>query len=244
MRRRTIVTTTALFLCTTSALTACSSGTGSGSAKDSAAAKAPASATPAAATPATAKDPFAGRSAGQIFNDAMEENLKAPSLRLKADTTDAKDGPTQVDAAMDVKGDCTGTLRSGKDTITMIKAGKTVYVRPAGAHTWTKVPTSTADGKSMAQVCDLNGLLDTPDRRAVDTSAKKGATTTVDGHPALVLTSRDGQERDTAYVATTGKHYLLKLVSVGGDDPGTLEFSDFGRPVHAVAPPKSQIAAG
>lgn len=251
MRRRTVLATATLFVCATTVLTACS-GSGSGSAAP-AATKSPPSATgpasagatvSAAPTAAASQAPLAGRSAGQIFNDAVEQDLASPSLRLKADINDAKDGPTKADVAMDAKGDCAGTVQPKQGPISMIKAGKTIYLRPAGARTWAKVPTSSADGKGMAQVCDLKGYLATPGRDTVDTKAMKGATTTVDGQPAITLTDQEGKERFTAYVATSGKPYLLKLVTVGGDQPGTLDFSDFGRPVHAVAPPKSQLASG
>ncbi|MEU3374667.1 hypothetical protein ABZ734_30045 [Streptomyces sp. NPDC006660] len=245
MCRRTVLTTATLFVCATTALTACS-GSGSGSAAPAATKSSPAATGSAPATPtATASQaPFAGRNAGQIFNDAVEQDLTSPTLRLKADINDAKDGPTKVDVAMDAKGDCAGTVQPKQGPISMIKAGKTIYLRPAGARAWAKVPTSSPDGKGMAQVCDLKGYLATPGRDTVDTKAMKGATTTVDGQPAITLTDQEGKEHFTAYVATSGKPYLLKLVTVGGDQPGTLDFSDFGRPVHAVAPPKSQLASG
>lgn len=58
-----------------------------------------------------------------------------------------------------------------------------------------------------------------------------------------MLTEKDGAESFTMDVATSGKPYLLKMVTVGGDSPGILAFSHFGEPVHAVAPPRSSIAA-
>ncbi|MCX5381997.1 hypothetical protein [Streptomyces sp. NBC_00083] len=235
MRRRTIVTTTALFVCATTALTACSS-SGSSTAKDSPAAK-----TPAAATPAAKKDPFGGRSGGQIFTDAMKADRMAPSLRLKANVTDAKDGPTKVDLTMNSKGDCTGTIGAGKDAVAMIKVGKTAYLRPTGTHKWIKSDTTTGQGKDLAPMCDVKTFLAD---QGEDNAAEKGPIITVGGVPAMVLTEKDSGSVYTLDVATTGTHYLLKMVTVGGDEPGTLEFSDFGRPVHAVAPPKSQIAAG
>ncbi|WP_438293457.1 hypothetical protein [Streptomyces sp. HUAS TT7] len=236
MRRRTIATTI-LFACATTALTACS-GSGSGTAaKDSAAPQAPAAASPAAASP---KGPDADRTGGQMFTDALKANRQAPSLRLKADINDRQDGPTKLDLAMDAKGDCTGTIGAGKDAVGLIKTGRTVYLRPQGMTKWTKTNTDSADGKDLASVCDLNSYLGAPGK---DNAAKKGATTEVDGRPAIVLTEKDGNESFTVDVATSGKPYLLKMVTVGGDSPGTLDFSHFGEPVHAVAPPKSSIAA-
>ncbi|WP_226598884.1 hypothetical protein [Streptomyces violascens] len=150
-------------------------------------------------------------------------------------------GRQQAGPLLDAKGDCTGTIAQGKDTIGIIKIGKTVYLRPQGTSKWTKTNTDSADGKDLASVCDLNNFLG--GFQGEDTEAKKGATTKVDGRPAIVLTEKDGAESYTMDVATSGKPYLLKMVTVGGDSPGTLSFSHFGEPVHAVAPTRTSIAA-
>ncbi|MFD7339942.1 hypothetical protein ACFV98_28645 [Streptomyces violascens] len=237
MRRRTIATTV-LFVCATTALTACS-GSGSGTAaKDSAAPQAPAAVSPAAAAP---KGPDADLTGGQILTNSLKATRQATSLHLKADIADPKEGASKMDLSLDAKGDCTGTIAQGKDTIGIIKIGKTVYLRPQGAGKWTKTNTDSADGKDLASVCDLNNFLG--GFQGEDTEAKKGATTKVDGRPAIVLTEKDGAESYTMDVATSGKPYLLKMVTVGGDSPGTLSFSHFGEPVHAVAPTRPSIAA-
>ncbi|GAA2445597.1 hypothetical protein ACFPFX_05545 [Streptomyces mauvecolor] len=239
MRRRTIATSTVLFVCATTALTACS-GSGSGTAaKDSAAPQTPAAVSPAAAAP---KDPNADLTGGQILTNSLKVTRQATSLHLKADIADAKEGASKMDLSLDTKGDCTGTIAQGKDTVAIIKIGKTVYLRPQGTSKWTKTNTASADGKDLASVCDLNNFLG-GFQGEEDTEAKKGATTKVDGLPAIVLTEKDGNESYTMDVATSGKPYLLKMVTVGGDSPGTLAFSHFGEPVHAVAPIRSSLAA-
>ena len=65
-----------------------------------------------------------------------------------------------MDLSLNSKGDCTGTIAQGKDTIGIIKIGKTVYLRPQGTSKWTKANTASADGKDLASVCDLNSFLD------------------------------------------------------------------------------------
>ncbi|MFE3523590.1 hypothetical protein ACFXOD_18620 [Streptomyces sp. NPDC059161] len=241
MRRRTIATS-ALFVCAATALTACSGG-GAGAApssvKESATARSTASASPAGAP----KAPYADLTGGQIFTDALKATRQATSLHLNANINDPKGGSTKLDLTLDTKGDCTGTVGEGKDDIGMIKTGKIVYLRPSGqGGKWTKSNTTSADAKDLASICDLKNFIGGfPDE---DTEARKGATTKVDGVPAIVLTEKDGAESYTMDVATSGKPYLLKMVTVGGDNPGTLTFSRFGEPVHAVAPPKSSIAAG
>lgn len=64
-----------------------------------------------------------------------------------------------MDLSLDSKGDCTGTIAQGKDTIGIIKTGKTVYLRPQGTSKWTKTNTASADGKDLASVCDLNNFI-------------------------------------------------------------------------------------
>ncbi|MFD7017821.1 hypothetical protein [Streptomyces sp. NPDC059928] len=240
MRRRTIATS-ALFVCAATALTACSSsgsGSGAGSAKGLVAAK-----TPAAAAPAAAKGPYANLTGGQIATNSLNATRQATSLHLKADINDAKDGPGKLDLSLNSKGDCTGTITAGKDTVRIIKVGRTAYLNTQeSGGKWTKTDTTSGDGKDLTSVCDLNKFLGPV--QGEDTAAQKGATTTVGGAPAIVLTEKDGNESYTMDVATSGKPYLLKMVAVGGDSPGTLAFSRFGEPVHAVAPPKSSIAAG
>ncbi|MGW2863653.1 hypothetical protein [Streptomyces sp. NPDC001205] len=236
MRRRTIATTTVLIVCAATALTACSV---PGSAKNAATPASPAAASPAAAA---SKGPYADLTGGQVLTNALKANRQATSLHLKADVVDAKEGASKMDLSLDTKGDCTGTIAQSKDTIAIIKIGKTVYLRPQGAGgKWTKTSTTSADGKDLASVCDLNTFVG--GFQGEDTEAKKGATTTVDGHPALVLTEKDGAESYTMDVATSGKPYLLKMVTVGGDTPGTLVFSHFDEPVHAVAPPRASVTA-
>ncbi|MFG2722328.1 hypothetical protein ACGFW5_29170 [Streptomyces sp. NPDC048416] len=246
MRRRTIVTSTALLVCATTALTACSSsgsGSGSGSAKGAAAATSPTAAAPAAATPSATKGPYADLSGGQIATNALKATRSASSLHVLADIVDAKDGPSKLDVSLNSKGDCTGTLGDGKDALKLIKVGHTAYVKPEkSTGKWTKTNTTSGDGKDLAAACDLNSFFGP--LKGEDTVARKGATTTVGGAPAIVLTENDSTGDFTMDVATSGKPYLLKMVSSGGDSPGTVAFSDFGRPVHAVAPPKSQVAAG
>ncbi|MFD7164254.1 hypothetical protein [Streptomyces violascens] len=245
MRRRTIVTTTALFVCATTALTACS-GSGSGSGPGSSAPKELSAAkTPAAATPAAAKGPYADLTGGQIATNALKATRQATSLHLKANIADAKEGPSTMDLSMDHNGDCTGTMGQGKDTIRIIKTGKIAYLKTRDSgNKWVKADTTSRDGKELASACDLNNFLGSLKDDDTDTAAKKGATTTVGGRTAITLTETDGNEHYTIDVATTGKPYVLRLVVVGGDSPGTMEFSQFDEPIHAVAPPKSAIAAG
>ncbi|GAB2327451.1 hypothetical protein STREPTOSP366_26400 [Streptomyces variabilis] len=66
--------------------------------------------------------------------------------------------------------------------------------------------------------------------------ATRGKATTLDGTEALTLTEQDGEDRYTFYVATEGEPYLLRLESTSAADPGSVTFTDFGKPVPAEKP--------
>ncbi|WP_175407156.1 hypothetical protein [Streptomyces sp. TRM64462] len=114
---------------------------------------------------------------------------------------------------------------------------------------WMKTDASAATGTpgtSAATVagrgiglCDLDALLTGLESGAG--SARRGEETTVDGHPALRLTASYGGTTATAYVATDGAPYLLKLVTRGGDEPGTVTFSRYDKPAPVRAPAARDI---
>ncbi|MFD5894487.1 hypothetical protein [Streptomyces sp. NPDC060366] len=106
---------------------------------------------------------------------------------------------------------------------------------------WLKIPAGEdAAGRALGGACDLDAMLD-----RLDTDRTKGLTTgaaaEVDGRKALTLVKREGGVTRTTFVAAEGAPYLLKSVSEGGADPGTVLFRDFGVPVSATAPPATEV---
>ncbi|MFI0232069.1 hypothetical protein [Streptomyces sp. NPDC017086] len=100
---------------------------------------------------------------------------------------------------------------------------------------WTKVAVKGQDAKDLTGFCDLDSTLG--DVSGEDTAATRGKTTRIDGKPAITLHEKDGKERYTAYVATEGKPYLLRIDSASGaKEPEHLSFSDYGVPVAAKKP--------
>ncbi|WP_030672149.1 hypothetical protein [Streptomyces sp. NRRL B-1347] len=208
------------------------------------------------------KDPFADLSGPQIIDKAVKATSGASSLRMKGSMADGG-GPGHIDLALDTEGQCVGTIGTGGEgSVDLIGKGKTVYMRYDAAFLrsemkgepksdvdasidmmadrWVKTSTTKSDEKDFAQFCDLTTVL--ADFKDVDSAARKGRTTTVDGVPAIALHETDGKERATLYVATEGKPYLLKAVN----DPGkgkkrdTITFTDFEKPVKAT-PPKGDV---
>lgn len=175
-------------------------------------------------------------------------------------------GTVRIDMALNKKNECAGTMgMDGEGKADLIKTGDTVYMkydeaflRAQGkgedkaevdaivammAGKWTKMSAKGSDSEDIASFCDLDMALGgaedaTSDASSGGAAAKvtRGETTTVDGVPALVLHSKEGKDRFTLYVATEGKPYLLRLDSTSPDDPGSITFSDFEKPVPAQAP--------
>ncbi|GGQ99543.1 hypothetical protein [Streptomyces pilosus] len=253
--RRTALAALALAAVTAAGLTGCAGGdqANTGSSADPAG---------QSSTPKTSQkpkeEPFPGLTGGEIAEKAFAATTAAPSLRMTGSVPDEEGGGTiQVDMALDKRGECAGTLgMDGQGEAELIKTGDTVYLRydekflraqgegePKGevdaavamlAGKWMKTSATGPDAEDLAGFCDLDAVLGGAEKG--DADAARGATTTIDGTPAITLTARDGQDRFTLYVATEGEPYLLRLDSTSATDPGTLSFSDYGTPVAAKKP--------
>ncbi|MFE9355704.1 hypothetical protein [Streptomyces olivaceoviridis] len=206
------------------------------------------------------KGPFAGLSGGQIAERALKATTDATSVRLKGRVTDDESkGVIDIDMAINHAGECAGTMSmDGEGKADLIKTGSTVYMKYDEAFLraqskgeskedtqaavdmlagkWTKMAVKGQDAKDIASFCDLDSVLgDLSDGGTAGTT--RGRTTRVDGMPAITLSEKDGKERYTAYVATEGKPYLLRVDSAsGGKEPEHLSFVDYGKPVPAHKP--------
>lgn len=203
------------------------------------------------------KGPFTGLSGGEIAERTVDATRGATSLRLKGKVPDKESGGTiRLDMALDKKGDCAGTISMDSGNMELIKTGDTVYLKfdeallraqSGGASEeetsavvamlagkWAKTSATGPDAKDFAGFCDLDTVL--AEFEDVRSDASRGQTTSVDGTPAIVLNEKDGKDRYTAYVATEGKPYLLRVVSKSAKDPGDVTFSDYNKPVPAEQP--------
>ncbi|MET7936567.1 hypothetical protein [Streptomyces sp. NPDC005322] len=233
---RSTTTLAALCAATALALTAC--GTDDAGAKK------------ASASPAPTR--IAGLTGPQIANKAIRTTKSASAITVDLDGI-VDGGAMKYHMSSDSKGDCAGTMSMGGDgSVRLIKTGGTAYMKYDAAFwreqggkdgaaaakmigdRWTRTDASGADAKDLTGMCDSDELL--AGFVTGDTAARKGKATTVDGQPAITVVEKDGDETYTLYVATQGKPYLLKLVTKGGKEPGTLRFGDFDRPVDAKAP--------
>ncbi|MEX0171710.1 hypothetical protein [Streptomyces sp. LMG1-1-1.1] len=207
--------------------------------------------------------PFAELTGSQIAEKAFAATRTAKSLTLTVDLKSA-DEPTKGYLSLDAEGKCAGTLTFDTvNTAELVKADdKDVYLRfdegflraqvedesPEVQEAtlkelkgrWVKTPVSDPDSKDMTALCDLESLLSAFEEGA--TGISRGGETTVDGHKALALTEPgDAGESSTVYVATEGTPYILKIVTKGGEEPGTIAFSHYGKPVVAKVPAPKDV---
>ncbi|MGW4159380.1 hypothetical protein [Streptomyces sp. NPDC004788] len=209
-----------------------------------------------------ATGPFAGLTGSQIADKAMATTKSAKSLSLDIDYK-TSDGPMKAYVSTDHQGRCTGTMTIGATgTAELIRpADKAVYLRFDKAFLkeqtkgesaevqrqvmkqlkgrWIKTDAKDPDAKDMLDLCDLKTLL--ADFEGPYAGVVKGKETTVDGRKALPLTQDAGGEKSTVYVATEGTPYVLRIVTTGGSEPGTLTLSGFDKPVEAKTPPKKSV---
>ncbi|MYX14170.1 hypothetical protein GTY67_12250 [Streptomyces sp. SID8374] len=205
--------------------------------------------------------PFGDLSGPEVTNKALTTTKKAESMRLSLHM-DTKDGRMKADFSTSTSGECTGTMAIGpKGTVEIIKTGDTVYTKydeallrqesegePAEevdatvkmlAGRWMESKASDPDTKDMIEFCDLKGLLKSVE--ANDTEARKAGEAKVDGKPALRLTEKEGKETHTFLVAAEGDPYILRITSKGGEEPMTLNLSEFNQPVVAEKPAAKDI---
>lgn len=245
-------------LCATAALglTACksdgdsaASGSPSGTTATSATPSASPTTTPSPTPPAL--DKF---TATQIISKATDAMNATQSLT--ADMKGISDGePMTFRMSLNTKGRCTGRMTQDGGNVEIISTGTHFYLKGDDAFLrqmgegaqqllhgkWMKTASSSSTAKDMDGVCDLKellaGLEDKPDHPA------KGALTTLDGKRVIPITEKDPKDGSTsvAYVLADGAPYVVKVVTTGGKEPGTLLFSDFDQPVSVGAPPADQI---
>ncbi|MFI5637708.1 hypothetical protein ACIA8H_09860 [Streptomyces goshikiensis] len=198
----------------------------------------------------------------EILRRAHKATREAESAHVVAKVRlDGK--PMAIDISLDKKGNCNGVIRlDGMGRMELIKSAELIHFKgdeaywrgaaklknapreqadqmvAALAGRWVKVPASDARSTAMAGMCDLDKLTLEAGRDSV--LARKGAAATVDGVPAVAVTSpgKDGTETD--YVATEGTPYILRSTLSGKQD-GEVSFSEFGKPVDVTSPKDSDV---
>ncbi len=205
-------------------------------------------------------EPFEGQSADDIAAKAVEATRKAESMHVKGDNR-LKDGSTvTIDVSVDQRKNCQGTIGAGETTAEVRHTEATLYLRgdeqywenalkqqPGAARKmapklqdkWVRMPANDA---TTTGVCDKQGFVAAMDEdKSERQGMKRGDTTEVDGEEALKLTKKNSAGETLAlYVATKGEPYILKTTTEGGENPGSVTFSDYDKPVEPEQPPAGQ----
>ncbi|WP_406401808.1 hypothetical protein OH805_22015 [Streptomyces sp. NBC_00879] len=240
-------------LCTTLTLAAAACGPSDGDSRDTKGA-------PAKSTKAE-EGAFGGLSGPQIANKAFKATKAATSVTVDfaARTTD---GNMKAYMSIDSKGDCKGTLSTGDTgTAELMRVGDNAYMRFDEAFLrsqnegssaeetaavlkmlkgrWVKSDASSPEDKEQLEFCELKTFLGQFEEGF--NLMRRGEETTVNGQKVLTLTEKDGDTSYKVYVATKGEPYVLKVEQKGGEEPGTITFSAFNKPVGAKKPAAKDI---
>jgi hypothetical protein len=197
------------------------------------------------------KNGFTDQNVDKIKEQVLSDMRDAKSMTMSGHIT--SDGTeTTLELSSDTDGNCTGSVSMGEgtadflrtsDDATFLKADEAFWRSTAGDNAdavlsvvgskWAKLP---AGDNQFAEFCDLDNFLDElEDDEGEDDKATKLGETEVDGEKALEISFDDDGDVTHVWVATEGKHYILKL-SNEGDEPGEFTFSDYDERVDAQAP--------
>ena len=199
-------------------------------------------------------DDFAKQDAAKIA-DAAKADMKALDSVRYAGEISSSGSSVNLDVQADADGDCTGTVGIGDGSAEVLAKDGKNWFRPDDAF-WQQQAPDDADaiiaavsGKwvvdndgSFAQFCDLDAFFDSV--FADDGTAneyKTLGTDELDGQAVVKVENKGEKGTATGYVLVDSPHYLLKIERTEGDDPGKIEFSEFGAELDVEAPGEDEV---
>ncbi|WP_143200458.1 hypothetical protein [Kitasatospora sp. CB01950] len=191
----------------------------------------------------------AAQQPAEILQRSAQALRDARSVRAVG-TVAGGGAPITMDLRLDLDGNCTGTLsESDVGGLQVVKAGQQLWIKPdqafwqnhggsamadAVGDRYLKTTSDDPDFGEVTGLCDLGSLAD---QLGAADDLTKGATSTVQGRPAVALSrTTDGGTTVTLYVATDGQPVPLRLEQ----EAGTVDFSEFGTPVPSATPGPDQ----
>jgi hypothetical protein len=214
-----------------------------------------ASATASATAPASGGE-VAGLPAADILGRAKTAFKKATSVHVTGGGSSGQDA-FKVDMRYSAAGKAIGTIETGGQTVELRRAGQVVYIKAdknfwtsvAGAQAGTlfgskyvKAPLTDKRITAVVSLTDMGSFIDSA--LSATGPVTKGAATTVNGTPAIGLTTKTSSAGSTLYVATTGEPVPLEVKpEAGGTDTGKVDFVDYGAAVDVPTPPAAQTVA-
>ncbi|MFD4913946.1 hypothetical protein ACFWNR_12050 [Streptomyces virginiae] len=192
-----------------------------------------------------------------IARASREAMAGVTSMRMVGKVTNTS-GTTALDLRFDEQGNCVGTVTppGGTGSADIVKRGDDVWMKlddallraqapgPAGEDAVALIngrylhgTTDSVQLRDFAQLCDLDFFKKEFSSKPPSEQLVKGARTTVDGRPAITVTSRRDGRTGTYQVSTEDEPYLLRVQ--GTDASGervAATFSAFDEPVKATPP--------
>ena len=199
---------------------------------------------------------FEDGTAAEIRDAVVADMEKLSSVRM-AGTAQVEGQPITLDVHMDTEGNCVGSivLKGGRAQLintpaesylrgdrpfwrntSQTPAQGEAFVRKIGSK-WVRMGAGAGDFTSF---CDLDQIVSGIGEGS--TGVEKGNFGRVDGRGAVSLTKPGSVGgTDTVWVAADGRHYILKLETVGGDEPGSFTLSGHDQPVDLQIPDRSEV---
>ncbi|HEY2060305.1 hypothetical protein [Amycolatopsis sp. NBC_01480] len=209
------------------------------------------SAAPAAASSSAAPAVLAASKVGTAVSDAAKQ---ASSVHVSGTVSDA--GTVKLDLKLSKDG-ASGTVDKDGVAVPVLRIKDKYYFRftdslikeagiPAGSSVVAQlkdkwVPSTSQIGAGIGdafkEFLDYSTFINGTVGSLGTTTFSGGEKSTVNGASVLKYNSSEG----TAYVAADEPHYLLLLQQAG---KGTMNFSDWDKPVTVTDPPQSEIYSG
>lgn len=199
---------------------------------------------------------FSDGTAAEIRDAVVADMEDLSSVRM-AGTATVEGQPVTIDVQMDTEGNCLGSIKLRGGSAQLINTPEESYLL-GDASFWRNTSQTPAQGKAVAReigskwvrmgegaggfssFCDLDVII--ASIREDATGVDKGDFGQVGGVGAVSLTKAGSAGGTvTVWVAAEDPHYILRLETVGGDEPGSFDLSDHDQPVDVHTPDASDV---
>lgn len=195
------------------------------------------------------EDPFADLDGQEVIDAGFEALEGAESFRVTGSLEE--DGElAEIDLALDTDGNCTGSVSTDTTGEFEVLGVDGSYWLRAGADFW-EATTGTPEAAQLfadlwvvdesgdfAEICTIEGLLDSFDDRELDEAEKGDVVDTDEGEAIEVTGLNDDGDELTVHVLTADPTYLVGFES---DAYGEMQITEFDEPVETEEPPADEI---
>lgn len=199
---------------------------------------------------------FSDGTAAEIRDAVVADMGKLASVRM-AGTAQVEGQPITLDVQMDTEGNCVGSIVLKGGRAQLINTPTESYLRGNGPF-WRNTSQTPAQGEAFVRkvgskwvrmgagagdfttFCDLDQIVSGIGEES--TGVEKGDFGQVAGRGAVSLTKPGSVGgTDTVWVAADGRHYILKLETVGGEEPGSFTLTEHDQPVDLRIPEQAEV---